>query len=307
MIEDIFLCYANNRFNENVENLNIFYQAIISNIDATLFNYNPKYLKFFVQSIIDFSKNGAVKSVKKIEKKFPVHKWGIKFYADPTENSEKEVQQCILSNAFDCVFEFRGPFKEYWEKVYERKVHDDSDFEMWGFDFRVCDCCKTNFSEDLPDIVLDKFNIQNDYQLYCFECKQLQFIDLLTSIAEANNLNAILLENNYKSVLFNNFMTAGCSFLQFDFEVLDRQIKIKHNFKNDSTFGQWDFRHFAAYSLFEFLSNNDFKKLKLCHYCNKFYVASDIRQKKCKNEECRKQYEREKKQKQRKNDPVKYY
>ena len=63
----------------------------------------------------------------------------------------------------------------------------------------------------------------------------------------------------------------------------------------------------VGYSLTNFLSNNDRRKLKLCPYCDKFYIADDIRQKKCKNEECRKQYEREKKRKQRKNDPVKYY
>jgi len=62
----------------------------------------------------------------------------------------------------------------------------------------------------------------------------------------------------------------------------------------------------VSYSLIEFLKKNDYKKLKLCPFCNNFYIAEDIRRKKCYSKECEKAYQRNKKRKQRENDPVKY-
>jgi hypothetical protein len=50
----------------------------------------------------------------------------------------------------------------------------------------------------------------------------------------------------------------------------------------------------------------DKRKLKKCLFCKEYFIADDIRQKKCKSEDCRRQYQRRQKAKQRELDPVKY-
>jgi hypothetical protein len=62
-----------------------------------------------------------------------------------------------------------------------------------------------------------------------------------------------------------------------------------------------------AYNLAEFLVHNDRRKLKQCPYCEKFYIAKDIKRQRCYSKKCQREYERQKKQKQREDDPVKYY
>ncbi len=62
-----------------------------------------------------------------------------------------------------------------------------------------------------------------------------------------------------------------------------------------------------AYNLAEFLVHNDRRKLKQCPYCEKFYIAKDIKRQRCYSKECQREYERQKKQQQREDDPVKYY
>lgn len=63
----------------------------------------------------------------------------------------------------------------------------------------------------------------------------------------------------------------------------------------------------VSYSLVEFLLNNDRRKIKLCPYCNNFFIAKNISRQRCYEEDCEKAFQREKKRKQRENDPVKYY
>lgn len=62
----------------------------------------------------------------------------------------------------------------------------------------------------------------------------------------------------------------------------------------------------VSYSLVEFLRKNNFKKLKVCPFCNNFFTAGDIRRTRCYEKECERAYQRDKKRKQRENDPVKY-
>ena len=61
------------------------------------------------------------------------------------------------------------------------------------------------------------------------------------------------------------------------------------------------------YCFFKFFrEENNHKYLKKCILCDDFFIAKDTRKTKCYSSECIKKYEREKKRKQRDNDPVKY-
>jgi len=64
---------------------------------------------------------------------------------------------------------------------------------------------------------------------------------------------------------------------------------------------------YAISDLFEFLTDpKNIKRIKKCPLCNNFFIAEDLRRLKCNSPECIKKYEREKKRKQRDDDPVKY-
>jgi len=62
-----------------------------------------------------------------------------------------------------------------------------------------------------------------------------------------------------------------------------------------------------AYNLAEFLVKNGSERIKQCPYCEKFYIAKDIKRQRCYSKKCQREYERQRKQKQREDDPVKYY
>ncbi len=62
-----------------------------------------------------------------------------------------------------------------------------------------------------------------------------------------------------------------------------------------------------AFCLFEFFREESNQKyLKKCLLCGDFFIAADTRRTKCYSSQCIKKYEREKKRKQRNDDPVKY-
>jgi hypothetical protein len=52
--------------------------------------------------------------------------------------------------------------------------------------------------------------------------------------------------------------------------------------------------------------NEDKRKLKKCPICNKYFIANNIRRKKCESEECSREYRRQQKAKQRESDPERY-
>ena len=63
----------------------------------------------------------------------------------------------------------------------------------------------------------------------------------------------------------------------------------------------------ASYSLTEFLISNDRRKLKFCPYCERFFIAKDIKRKhSCYSSDCIRKWERDKKKDQRDKEPVKY-
>jgi hypothetical protein len=52
--------------------------------------------------------------------------------------------------------------------------------------------------------------------------------------------------------------------------------------------------------------NEDKRRLKKCPFCKEYFIANHLRRKKCESENCRKEYRRRQKAKQRASDPVKY-
>jgi hypothetical protein len=65
-------------------------------------------------------------------------------------------------------------------------------------------------------------------------------------------------------------------------------------------------RSFIAHSFVAFVEKVDVKRIKQCPYCDSFFIARDLKRKRCYSDECGKAYSREKKRKQRENNPVRY-
>jgi len=75
----------------------------------------------------------------------------------------------------------------------------------------------------------------------------------------------------------------------------------------------WDLRieylrQCASYAFFEFfLENQNVDRIRHCSICSEFFIAEDLKRHRCYTPACHKEYERLKKQKQREDDPVKYF
>ena len=75
----------------------------------------------------------------------------------------------------------------------------------------------------------------------------------------------------------------------------------------------WGFRHdyiekCISYAFFKyFMIDKNFKRIKFCSVCSQAFVAKDMKRKRCYLSKCDKEFQRIKKQRQRGNDPVKYY
>lgn len=76
-------------------------------------------------------------------------------------------------------------------------------------------------------------------------------------------------------------------------------------FPNKHIFNEF-VRSFIAHSFMEFVEKEDVKRIKQCPYCNNFFIARDLKKKRCYSNECGKAYSRAKKRKQRENNPAKY-
>jgi hypothetical protein len=89
------------------------------------------------------------------------------------------------------------------------------------------------------------------------------------------------------------------------FDSFDNIYELLHD-DEDDLFSHYIIMPIVGYSLAEFLVHNDRRKIKQCPYCQNFFIAKDIKRKKCYSDECFKEHERLKKQKQRGKDPAKY-
>ncbi|PKN39057.1 MAG: hypothetical protein CVU62_02345 [Deltaproteobacteria bacterium HGW-Deltaproteobacteria-2] len=72
---------------------------------------------------------------------------------------------------------------------------------------------------------------------------------------------------------------------------------------------EWDNLIFrvCCFSAMQFINKKeDRKRLKKCPYCNLFFIAKDNKRQRCYEESCAREYEKEKKRKQREDDPVTY-
>ena len=152
----------------------------------------------------------------------------------------------------------------------------------------------------------------------CFECDQLAFVAMLDQLIEGREIDMLpefrfyLRARNRAVVSVVNFDISKDDTFKSSLIKYDSFDTVSHFYRgrNDFDYVQYAFSQFlmifVGYSLTEFLLNNNRRKLKKCPYCDEYFIANDLRRKKCYSDDCKKTYERRKKRKQREDEPEIY-
>jgi hypothetical protein len=146
---------------------------------------------------------------------------------------------------------------------------------------------------------------------FCYSCEQKYFQKALSLVSKGHSLAEIPGFRRYLETYRkweSSLLTSGSEkiwnspFQDYQSGWIsgpDPQFPNKHIF-NEFV------RSFIAHSFVAFVEKVDVKRIKQCPYCDSFFIARDLRRKRCYSDECGKAYSREKKRKQRENNPVRY-
>ena len=309
-IENIFLTYANHPLKEDPEIFHKLYELFRKskgNSDERFdesFDEDIRYIvDFFVKFVkcdgLEAAKKVAVDEMKRIREEVPKLPWG---------NWEIGMNE-FLRIGFEAVYNYR-------------KGRRDS--LRWR-----CEC--RNY-DDIVFLFSDK-ELEELGERKCYECDQLYFRKVLSRIvAHGEYLDSSQIDISEESIegplsafMLRDFFRTSRRYINknIDIVVLPPGSPFKTELQEvctidpaawnasrvfpDRSFYELFVHQIVGNSLVEFLLPNDRRKLKKCPYCEKFFIATDIRRERCYTDNCRKEYERSKKQKQRETDLAKYY
>ena len=293
-IEDIFLTYSNHSLRDNPEYLYRIFQVIGDNIEIDL--------------------NGANRAIEIICE--------LSQYIDPKE------YQAVIDEKYDTAG-FYNPIEHpakgavvgdrcnYYFEFYRLKGDEIMINVLEAMRERTFNCELRKINEK----ILGKDMCEKGYVQKCYECHQLDFINTLQDItngkeySEIKDIDMILYDSSlistHRTIRSIDQSKYNTSFKEelttcdvFDVGYRDYMNRDEAN----TTFAFCNYLNSIAYfSLTEFILHNDRRKLKKCPYCEGFFIAKDIkRTSRCYSEQCNKEFERDKKRKQREKDPVKY-
>lgn len=324
MLDKFFLLYANNLFKDDPKNLKKLFQDFIEQrysmhkkAGGIYIEWEKVRLEFLVDTIGAFSDCSDFDSALKLKDK-------IKSKAQ--ELFEKMPgylrADTYIELALEAVFFYRygwcdGTWHENGSCIGYR-----SDQHNFGLDDNIrlkChECRQLYFRYMLMDFVSGK-----DFRE--MDLKNLDDYPYATLLDEkwANEnfpeAKSVIVTDSYNPKSFHHYVLTAYDCVEINAHANKRHVvkeesfSITNLFDDDRSIYPLDTRFndflisIVSYSLVEFLIKNDYNKLKLCSFCNNFYIADDIRQKKCKSDYCKKAYEREKKRKQREKEPDIYY
>jgi hypothetical protein len=205
--------------------------------------------------------------------------------------SDIEEDPCDESN--------RSGSSEYWYVFSYRMAYE----AIFGYRDGYCE---EGCMHRQTRLILGEKKFIEPKRLNCYECGREYFVNMLCQIVtsvEYSNIKGLdtIIRNCYANIGKTVIITdapAKSPFKEEFKESIDWQLGLLfidvsiENFKRK--FLDF-FEHIIAFSLSEFLLHNDRRKLKNCPYCHNFFIANDIRKQRCKSDDCRKVYEREKK------------
>lgn len=294
MLEKFFLTYANNSFSENPENLrNVLDEIIPHTYIREVNSIKPANLLMNdLIGLIIFLTNDIP------NKKYPPPRPQNGIYNESFFESVKD-----------------NPYYDYGDTFIQRHLIPIALHAIYGPSFNKPDDCK--------DCIYRRFVCYSYEELKkktCFECTQQAFINQMSDIAAGKELKDFLsfdagrvildcldllleLSQDYihTRLLVSNGKIAKNTFIDIS--------KLVRPSTDETDLGK-RFNPFlfslAGYSLSNFLISTNRRKLKHCSSCKKFFIAKDTKRKVCYNNACEKEYRRIQKQKQRRENPVKY-
>lgn len=293
MIEDIFLAYANNSLKNNPENFYKIIDAISRNIEIDVVG-----LKEAVSIICELAKfNDAEAMITLANEKglTPIPIWrtpctyldaltgGRDSWYKSIHGRENDPKSMKLSEKIDKPRIFECEYREMNIKIIGEDLCEEE------FTFKCYECFQLAFIQYLKKIVHGKeYSEIEDFDDILLSSSVFNEQQIVPSISKVNNRGPFkdeLLVHKKYTMDYNSFAQSvyGNS----------------HQVFNIYIFGV------ASFSLTEFLLQNDRRKIKICPYCSKFYIAKDIKRKnRCYSDDCRKAYQRDKKRVQRDKDPI---
>ena len=314
MLDNFFLLYANKLFKDDPKNFKVVFQDFIEQRNSMgfipeIYEWDVVRLEYLAEIIDGFSNCSdliaalkwqfELKSIPRLEK-------------NPEDFMEDENFLKDHDNEIDLAFDAVFFYETGW---------------CHGAQHENGSCIR--YLSDQHD-----FGLDDNIRLKCHECRQLIFRGMLmdlvsnkgcflvraldetlankhfpgaTSVTVTDNSNRKSLEHYlseaYNCVEIGVYISTNKYFVkQESFELTNlfddnRSIYPIHTRFNDYLIS------IVSYSLVEFLLKNDLNKLKLCPFCNNFFIAKDIRRKRCYSKECERAYQRDRKRKQREKEP----
>ena len=278
MVGDIFLIYVNCSLKENPEKLYEVFEHFKS-LGIDMCNIEKKVGRI-IDHFIAFAKCDDLKSASLLMK-------------ERINRSASEFMHGEIRMAFEAVFGYRDNYCE----------------------------AKCQYKHERIALLSNKL-FSGPERLKCHECYQLFFKSLLLGLVQGKEYSEIGSSFESLSILLLN------SHLDFNTSVINkRETSPRSPFKEKLEVSMFyvprvfdvvdnEYREclnrfvlgtLVSFSLSEFLLHNDRRKLKKCPYCEKFFIAKSIKRERCYSDNCRKEYERSKKRKQRETDLAKYY
>lgn len=274
-IEDIFLAYANHSLIDNPENFYKIFEEVDHYFQNTITGH--MYVKEIIKGILTFVKYNDLSWIESL------HKLGTK----------------------------RKLFNNYTKRVFEISRE-----AVYGYRDNFCED-KCFYRIDRRERFDKKFFSGLD-RLKCYECGQSAFICMLADLVQGKeysemiDLGDLLAMQPLRRIMRVDRASERSPLKEGLKEdvVLDIDSPLgwgKGDVVNCKFMFQKFLNKFISYSLIEFLQKNDRRKIKRCPFCGTFFIARDIKRKRCyDNKECEKKYQRLKKRKQRKEEPEIY-
>jgi hypothetical protein len=311
VIQDIFLTYANNSLKEAPENLNKIFEKVGQNIKIDL--EGDDQVINLVLKISEHSSPEPLLSMIKGKREVLIGTPTDFYVATNAVTGGRDYYYAQKNFYYAQIEKYKDNPKERTRWENDLTFWQDEKPELHHFDCGLRELNKRLLGEDL---------CEQSFVLKCYECHQLIFVNLLHEIvagkeySEIEEIDAILRDSSVLSTQrTDRFFTQSNEQGPFK-QVLTGHTYLTMGFKEYVFYSEhansWHafneyLNSIAYYSLTEFLLHNDRRKLKKCPYCDLFFVAKDIKRQKCYSDDCRKEHERLKKQKQREKDLAKYY
>lgn len=285
MLNDAFFIYANNSFRDDPNNL----YHLFNEIGYDTFRFCASEIKELIDWVVKISEYNS---------------------PYPKLAGAKNLLYCELCDHFFVPDpqDIRTPDKQEWFKSAYQAV--------CGFASDSCDdYCKSKCQYRLiRKSVLKDQPLAGPNRLKCYECDQLFFREILEKITNNVIYTDItgffdLLTQASLCVRRNFWITRIDSGKSYTDKITETRELVPHGFFGpDYGIARDRFKEFVygivGYSLVDFLSKNDRHFLKLCPYCNNFFIAKRRNRKsRCYDKECERAYQREKKRKQREKEP----